>query len=205
MKKLLLFICFFISIHAIGQHGWTEGTIYLKNGTVKEGLITFPRVSKDYITFNRKQRVRFKTHKKAKRERFDHTQIAKIIFDYDDKASTEYVYIPTTEKKYELFEKIVTGKATLYARSVNYTGNVGSDGATGMSGVCTWEDYNEFYILREGEEIASPLITFRISRSFRKRAMEYFSDCPAIVEKLEDKSYKKDDIKDVVESYNNCR
>lgn len=205
MKKLLLFLCFFISIHAIAQHSWTAGTVYLKNGTVKEGLLRITRVSKDFIAFNGKQRVKFKATKEAKKEKFDHTQVEKVVFDNADAETVEYVYIPVSETKHELFTKIVNGKADLYARVVSFTANDCFPGTINR----TWamfngDDSEEFYVWREGEKIASPLITLRISRSFRKRAMEYFADCPELVEKLEDRSYRDENIKDVVKTYNNC-
>ncbi|MEM6684904.1 MAG: hypothetical protein AAF617_03825 [Bacteroidota bacterium] len=204
MKKLLLFLCFFISIHAIGQHKWTEGTIHLKNGIVKEGLLRITRISKDYIVFNGKQRVKFKANEKAKKEKYDHTQIDKVVFKNADEETVEYVYIPVSEKKHELFTKIVNGKADLYARIVSFTSRCYPAPVNRAWAPFNGSDSEEFYVWREGEKTASPLITLRVSRSFKKRAMEYFADCPAIVEKLEDKSYQEENIEDVVKAYNNC-
>ena len=205
MKKLLLFLCFFISVHAIGQHSWTEGTVYLKNGTVKEGLLRITRVSKDYIAFNGKQRVKFKVNEEAKKEKYGHTQVEKVVFKNADAETVEYVYIPVSEKKYELFTKIVNGKADLYARIVSFTSGCYPAPVNRRWAPFNGNDSEEFYVWREGEKTASPLITLRVSRSFKKRAMEYFADCPALVEKLEDKSYGEENIEDVVKDYNNCK
>ncbi|MEM6718330.1 MAG: hypothetical protein AAF611_03345 [Bacteroidota bacterium] len=204
MKKLLFFLCILLSTNAIGQHSWTEGTIYLKNGTIKQGLIKIPQISKDFIAFNGTQRVKFKTDKKARKEKFDHTQVEKVVFTTADGEAVAYIYIPVSEKKHELFTKIVKGKANLYARSVSYTESFAGDCPNGGMAFLNSGDYEEFYVWREGEKTASPLITLRISRSFRKRAMEYFADCPALVEKLENRSYRNENIEDVVKSYNNC-
>ena len=41
--------------------------------------------------------------------------------------------------------------------------------------------------------------------SFRKDMTEYFSDCPALVEKIEDKDFRKSDLEMMVNFYNsNC-
>ena len=64
MKKIVLLICILVSFQTFAQHGWTEGTLYLKNGTAKNGLIKFPRVSKDLISFSGKQKVKFKKYSK---------------------------------------------------------------------------------------------------------------------------------------------
>ncbi|MEM6718329.1 MAG: hypothetical protein AAF611_03340 [Bacteroidota bacterium] len=207
MKKLLFLLCFIISIHAFGQHTWTEGTLHLNNGIVKKGLIIFPQVSKDLILFPKKQRVLFKANKKAKKEKYDHKNVEKVVFINADKEAEEYIYIPVSKKRHELFKKIVEGKATLYSRIVAYT--EGSSGEQELSFTDDFvmtdlNDYGEFYVLREGEKIASPLITLRLSRSFKKRAMEYFSDCPEIVAKLKDKTFRQEDIKEVVTMYNQC-
>jgi hypothetical protein len=79
------------------------------------------------------------------------------------------------------------------------------DGYVHQPVICNFEDYDEFYVHREGEKIAAPLITLRISRSFRKRAMEYFSDCSNVVTKLKERDYRKQDIETVVKAYNNCK
>ena len=41
-----------------------------------------------------------------------------------------------------------------------------------------------------------------LSKSFKKTAAEFFKDCPSIVEKIENKSYKKDDLEEIVKFYN---
>jgi len=205
MKKILCLLCIFLSTYAFSQHSWTEGTLYLKNGTVKTGLLKFPQVSKDLIAFNGKQKVKFKKNKKAKKQKYDHKQVDKVVFSFPDSDEATYVYIAVAKKKYELFEKIVEGKATLYARSVSYTRTVGHDFMTNQPVFYDFNDYDEFYVKKESENIASPLITLRISRSFKKRAMEYFANCPGLVAKLKDKTYRKEDIKEVVTIYNNCK
>ncbi|MGH1387408.1 hypothetical protein [Kordia sp.] len=205
MKKIVLLICILVSFQTFAQHGWTEGTLYLKNGTAKNGLIKFPRVSKDLISFSGKQKVKFKKNKKAKKEKFDHKQVDKIVFTYEDSQTAVYRYIAVSNKKHELFKVITKGTTTLYARSVSYTSSPAVFHPGTMQPIMyDFNDFDEFYVLKKGEKIALPLITIRISRSFKKRAMEYFADCPRVVAKLKDKTYRKEDVETVVKAYNNC-
>ncbi|MBC8755290.1 hypothetical protein H2O64_11435 [Kordia sp. YSTF-M3] len=206
MKNILFILCLCFSLQTFAQYDWTEGTLYLKDGTVKEGLIKFPKVSKDLIAFNGKQKVRFKKSKKEKKEKFDHTQVAKIVFTYADSETAIYQYIAVSEKMYQLFKVITEGNITLYARTVSYT----TSSAVFFPGTLQpvtydFNDFDEFYILKKGEKIALPLITMRISRSFKKRALEYFADCPRVVAKLKDKSYREQDVRTVVRAYNYCK
>lgn len=204
MKKVIFLLCMFIGLQTFAQHNWTEGTIYLQNGTAKKGLIKFPRVSKDLIAFNGKQKVRFKKNRKAKKEKYDYTQVDKIVFTPSETETEIYEYIPVSKKKYQLFKRIVNGDAMLYARSVSYTTATAYHPGTLQPILYNFNDFDEFYVWKKGEKIASPLITIRISRSFKKRAMEYFADCPSLVNKLEDRTYRKENIKEVVTIYNNC-
>lgn len=104
---------------------------------------------------------------------------------------------------------INSGKATLYARKVSISSGGPSYGAGINGGFTYWNytysNFNEFYVLREGEKIATPLITARISRSFKKRAKEYFFDCPELVQGLENRIYVKSDVKEVVKFYSDCK
>lgn len=190
----------------MGQFRWAEGTVYLKNGIIKEGLVKLDRVSKDIIAFNGKQRVKFKSQKKAKKEKYDHTQVEKVIFHNLDEESVEFVYVQISDKKHELFTKKVEGKADLYVRTVRYTTCWEANDVEDIPMYLEGGENMEYYVLREGEKIASPLITVRFfSKSFTKRAVAYFSDCPALVEKLESKSIRGKQIEEVVTIYNNCQ
>ncbi|MEQ8238466.1 MAG: hypothetical protein RIA69_04595 [Cyclobacteriaceae bacterium] len=60
----------------------------------------------------------------------------------------------------------------------------------------------ERYILQKGDgELKRPK-----SLTFKKDMVEYFSDCPALVEKIESKDFRKNDLEFIVNYYNsNCR
>src|SRR5690606_15019144 len=193
------------------QYDWSKGELVLKNGTSLNGLIKLPTVSKDLIAINGREKVRFKTNKKSKTEKYDETQVKQIIFRPSDTETAYFEYVPISKNKHGIFKVITRGNATLYGKTVSTTSSAPMymGGPTGgvhpTHYMYSFNDYNEFYVMRENEAIASPLITVRISRSFKNRAIEYFADCPAIVSKLEEKEYRKEDIKEMIEDYNKCR
>ncbi|MDC6387680.1 hypothetical protein PP182_03240 [Maribacter sp. PR1] len=198
--KFLLFLFLSASL-SYGQYSWTNGQLVLKNGEILVGQIKLPMISKNLIAFNGKEKVKYRKKRKSKINKFDETQVKSVIFRRSDSEIAYFEYIPISDNKKGLFQVITSGKATLYARSVSVTS---ASGPAGGFQVYSFNNFNEFYVIREGEELASPMITARLSRSFKKRAMDYFSDCSKLVAKLESKSYNKEDIKKVVEEYNNC-
>ncbi|WAC02125.1 hypothetical protein N7U66_20505 [Lacinutrix neustonica] len=210
LKFTLLLLTFSMSL-SFAQYSWTKGELILKNGTTLTGLIKLPTVSKDLIAFNGKEKVKFKTDKKAKAQKFEETQVNQIVFRNSDTETAIFEYIPISKKRTGIFKIITKGKATLYAKNVSVNNSSGPaymggvNGGTPMYYMYSYADFDEFYVLRENEEIASPLITIRPSRSFRHRAKEYFADCTSVVLKLKNKDYRKEDIKEMVEAYNNCQ
>jgi len=60
----------------------------------------------------------------------------------------------------------------------------------------------ERYVLQKGDgELKRPK-----SLTFRNDMAEYFSDCPGLVERIEDKDFRKGDLKSIVKFYNTrCR
>lgn len=66
---------------------------------------------------------------------------------------------------------------------------------------------NSYYVLREGEKIATLLganTTFSLG-GYKKEALAYFNDCPKAIEKI-NKKFKRKETKELVEFYNaNCQ
>lgn len=207
--KITLFFCL-LTFVSYGQYNWTKGELVLKNGDTLKGQIKLPIISKNLITINGKEKVKYRKNRKSKNIKYDENQVMKVIFRNSDTEIAFFEYIQTSKNKKGLFKIISSGKASLYARSVSITNSTpmymaGPNGGTWNQWNYSFNDFNEFYVLKENEKIASPLITARISRSFKKRAMEYFSDCSSVVSKLDEKIYIKDDIKEVVDEYNACK
>lgn len=202
MKLIPLSLFILLSSVCYSQYNWTNGQLVLNNGETLNGQIKIPMVSKNLIAFNGKEKVSYRINRKSKKVKYGAEQVKMLIFKNSDSETAYFEYIPILENKKGLFQVITSGKASLYARSVSVTS---ASGPAGGFQVYSFNNFNEFYVIRDGEELASPMITARISRSFKKRAMEYFSDCSALVAKLENKTYQKEDIKEVMEEYNRCQ
>jgi hypothetical protein len=170
-------------------------------------------ISHSLITFNKHEKVQYRIDESSKKSKYDESQVKKILFTNSDTAVTYFEYVQISKNKKGLLRVVSTGKATLYARSVRihnsapmYTGNP-NGGAWVNSGFSSngIKDFNEFYVIKDEEKIASPLITAGAFESFRQRAMEYFYDCPILADKIDRKIYGIHNVKAVVDEYNQCR
>jgi len=196
-KKIVLTLLLVITTTiSFSQYAWTNGEVILKNGKTISGEVKIPVVSKDLIHFNGKSKVRVKDETNGRKYVFNEDEVELIKFIYYDNEVAYFTYIPVSKKKKEIFCIITTGSVTLYGRAVGMTSS--------YPGMITFDNLNEFYAQRANEEIATPLQTARPSKSFKNRAIDYFSNCPTVVSKLKNKTLNKDDIIRVVEEYNDC-
>lgn len=94
------------------------------------------------------------------------------------------------------------GKLKLLGYHYKQSGPAMGSGISGGVSVSVSMTYNvEKYILQKGnEELKRPK-----ALTFRKDMKEYFSDCPELSTKIDDKIYKKKDLESIVGFYNsNC-
>ena len=108
----------------------------------------------------------------------------------------EFEYIKINERqKPILLEVINRGKVTLYVHSqtsyfpVTFNENNFMRGST----------YNSktIYVKRKNEKIA-----INLSGRFKKKSIEYFKDCPEILDIFSTKEYLRYRIEDIVNEYN---
>ena len=65
-------------------------------------------------------------------------------------------------------------------------------------------NYLHYYVLRDGEQIATPIYLKQIiSNNFKKTALEYFDDCKEVTDRIKKKKFWKKNIPEMVEYYNN--
>jgi hypothetical protein len=91
------------------------------------------------------------------------------------------------------------GYVTLYFARV--------DGTRFLNGTQASED-RYWLCMRPGEEAAHIIAWWAGSQSnytFRKNGSKYFSDCPELLQKIKDKTYKGKDILQVVNEYNDWK
>ena len=195
MKALIRYIflgLFLISFCASAQK--TKAVLTFKDGTTKTGLGKWVG-----------NRVKFKTHKKDKAVKYDFMQLDQVkIYSSED----VHIYVSMAvqdEEKPKILEEVIIGKVSLYQK-VSYGHSPGVVGGAGSGfGFSAGYSYsiNDYYLKREGENKAFHLgSTNLFSKNFKKAASDYFKDCPSLVKKIQNKEYKKKDIRLVIEFYN---
>ncbi|SDS77614.1 hypothetical protein SAMN04489797_2393 [Winogradskyella sediminis] len=211
----------FCSNFMFAQYGWTEAEVFLKNDEVLKGLASIPMM---YGTVNlKKEQLKFKADKKSKKSKYKPEDIDSIIFTvtYKERIDGKRVektrietYIPIylnkKQSKMGFAEILVDGELKLVGRTImvqsggSWTPATGAPNSVPVYNPGYMGVHNQVMILRPG---TTPEIFNHVSltKSFRKRAMEYFSDCPALQTKIETKEFKKVDLQAIVRFYNaNC-
>jgi len=193
-RKIAILIILFSNVFSYGQQYWSKGELYLKNGTILKGFVKLPIVSKsDAVSLIKKGKIKFKLGHKKKVNRYSEPQLEKIILISPDEIRKSFNFILISKKEKALFEVILKGEVSLYRRNVRYASKMSGGGY-----------FDEFFVLKKRKKIAIPLITVGRVGAFRKRALNFFSDCSHVVDKLLNNTYKKEDVKDVVKRYNEC-
>jgi hypothetical protein len=98
-------------------------------------------------------------------------------------------FVRISERNGMLMERIVNGKCKMYTYS-------------------TIGEYSNtfYYVYRENEKIATELGSINLLpiKNYKKKAIEYFTDCPIVIKKIK-KKFRKRKIEELVEFYNtNC-
>lgn len=198
-KKIFLLILFLISISfdIVGQN--TEAILIFKDGTKVIGL----------GKLKRGDIIKFRKNKNEKAVKYHFKDLEKVTI-IENSRNVNYVYLKVKgSNKFEVLEESIIGKLSLYRvvtqgqhapMGVGFGINGGMGMGIGMGGSFTIES---FYLKRKNEEDVTHLgSTSLFSKNFKKAASNYFSDCPKLKEKIENKEYKKIDIVAIVEFYN---
>ena len=214
MKKQKITLLLLILIINVGnaQKKWFEGSLILKNGDTIIGNLKLPLINNGVLVNSHK--IKFKKSEKDKEFEFDHSNVNKALIKERNNKTAIFEYVKTSRSKYQLFKLIEFKKVKLYARTVSNStmslGMIGGERGFTSSTYYSSQD-NEFYVLRKNEKIASPLITLPtnmsaslFTKSFRKRAMKYFSDCPSLVKKLKKREFRESQILKVIAEYESC-
>lgn len=103
--------------------------------------------------------------------------------------------------EYKLLEEEITGTVSLYISTSSFNSNPMGPGM-GM----TQQTIVVHYVKRKDEDEVTLLSSDHFSdTSLKTVGPRFFSDCPELVKKIEDKDYKKRHIYDIVRFYNeNC-
>ncbi len=203
MKKNIALLILFTGISVSTYAQRTEAIVYFKDGTKQEGLGKL-------ISQNR---VKFKKTRREKPVKYQFDILDKVVIN---EGGDTYEYVSRVVKDIEqprVLELLEQGGKVSLFRVVNqgYNPNMGMAGGgagTGF-GPMTGTGYysiSNYYVQRSDEDKVTHLGSTHIfSKNFKKAASDYFQDCPALVEKIQNRAFKKRDIKEIVIYYNNCR
>lgn len=200
MKNTLLLIAIlcFSTVHA--QYDWTPAKVILKNGTSFRGLVKFPKHSGGLISIGSTE-FKYKLKKKGKTERYGYETVEEVIFGDEEFATVHYGYVPIQAKKHVLLEKVISGKVSLYARTVSKFQST-FIGAPNMTGSGYYDDDFQYYLKREDEQVAKLIVGPNSFGSFTSKAKEYFSDCEKMVYYLDNELYSQNNLIELVDDYN---
>lgn len=200
MKNIFLILIVFVTALCTAQR--QKCTVYLLDGTTKEGI----------SRFKADDNVKFRVAEDSEPEIIAKEKIEKIKLDENGIIGT-YRYKNVTDEGGRWLKETAIGEVCLYSDKISgffYGGGAGfnSMGGVGMGGgmMMGGGDVTYFYVCHKADaEVFKITSIGNISKNFKKAASEYFKDCPKLVEKIQSKEYKKDDIESVVWFYNtNC-
>ncbi|WP_432410986.1 hypothetical protein [Rasiella sp. SM2506] len=209
MKKLLIVLAVLgICFSADAKEKFHPATVTFYDGGQFSGL----------AKFNRKQEVEFKISEEDEIEALDGYVIKRIIFHVAPYNVFEYIFY---KNRYKLLQKIVEGKVSAYAQfdepindqitldqyeraTLNRIDIQGSpyDPLAEISpqqvlGTLLFSKKVRFFVKREADTTVEDL-----KLNFRKEAQEWFKDCPELAGYIKEKEWKYEDIKTIVEFYN---
>lgn len=207
MKYLLSFSCLFLIFSVLETHAqinlgnegtfsnkWHEGTLVLKNKDTLVGLVKFDDVSDDLTGFSLSNKVKFKSNKNAKKQKFK-----KLIVDYFEVVNNsgeivKYTYLNVKVEGLKLLKIENEGKINIYTDDYSYWSQNPNMYYSGKN----------IYARKESEKSVDYLFMANAFSSFKKKAIRYFKDCPKLVAKLENEEYKRKDYNEIAEFYNKC-
>ncbi|KQC34225.1 hypothetical protein AAU57_13425 [Nonlabens sp. YIK11] len=151
-----------------------SGTVYLKDGTVKSGLVK----SRFFGGF------KFKSNESAEAIDYKASEVSGV--DVDGK---RYRSITIEDgKEINLLLWVEEGKKNLYLRSTTIT-------TASMNGIPSFTTVITYY-LEEGNKVT------KLGRRLKKKEYSLFEDCPALIQKIKSKDIKRTDMEGIVRYYN---
>jgi hypothetical protein len=176
MKKILTFIALISFLSTNAQ--FNKGTIYTKNGKPKNGLIKIRLLGG----------IKFKESESSKVMFYDYKHMSGYDIK-DDGIIKKYRYKQIGNGRPRRMKIVELGKINLYRIFVS---NAGSSMAMGLP---VSEGY--VYFIEKNNK------TIRIGGKIKNKRMNLFSDCPILIEKIKNKEFKKREVIEIVDYYNN--
>ena len=196
MKTLLTLTLGLLLHFAASAEKFYKATVYFTDGHQVDGLVTLPEKVTD-------ETIRYKENDDAKAVKYKSEELARLVFPEADGNNVIFERVnaqkgPATKKTMILWLRVAKrGFATLYFADVK---SVMATGGGMMVG------YDRYWYVQREDEVSASLVNWQAGRTFesyfRKKASEYFKDDAELVQKIEDKQLKGEDIYKVLEEYN---
>lgn len=206
------------------SHPYQSGKIILNNNEVKQGYIKL-----DYTAYD----ILFKKTKDQKDEsKVNYKDVKKMVIRSDKFGDREFYYMATNLDRFKKFVELIhQGNIYLYVNSPkdlslfykgvdrsNVIDFIPSKNPTNHPDFPNTIPEKQKSMKEIREELATvvnpryfipskdseKLILIKSNKHLRKIAPNYFKDCPTLIEKIEDKEYKKNDILEIIQFYNEC-
>lgn len=211
LYKTITIILFFVSLKSYSQT--REAIIHFKDGDSIEGFAS--------LKFNK---IKFKVTPEDKPDTWDEEFVKKITFlDFGVTRTFEYVKLNSLDKP-KLVEIITQGEATLYKKigsdfsltdmiynpyddrpdntlSPTLKTQLGSQAQQQLSNSNVSEP-STFYYIKKPKDKYPTCLNCGVINAWRKNTSKFFADCDFIVKKLKGDKWVFEDIKEIVEFYN---
>jgi hypothetical protein len=200
---LIVIVCLVIvSFTQAQKNKFYKATLKLKDGTEKSGLVKLP-------TEGDEMQLDFKKTDTAEKEKIKSDDVNSFIVT-DGAAQAEFVhtnFFPMASKKKskmaEWFNVLRTGYCTLYSNNF--------DGFSSHEMINPSTSHKIAFLLKRGDEEVPTTVAHYFPTSanhnqlFRRFTAEYLSDNADIVDRLNKKEFKLEDIGTVVDLYNQSK
>lgn len=190
---LLLFLAFSLT----NAQDFSESEVFFSNGKSMKGY--------GKIGLNR---FVFKKEKEGRTIAYKHIGIDSV--QVKNEAGITKFQFKENGNSIILMNVIVSGEATLLSRSYNIKlyNNSSTISNVPTSGTPIYQhEATSYFISKKGSLEAKRIFTegAAFDNNFRRTMSKIFKSCPSLIEKLENKEYRKKDIREVVRYFNkNC-
>ncbi|SIQ03179.1 hypothetical protein [Maribacter ulvicola] len=190
---LVLISCFIGTFITIAQNN--AATLYFKDGNKLQGLAKLIHGDQ----------VKFKKFKGDKAIKYDFEDLEQVVINDREKPST-YIYLETTKGYFNIVRELEIGTVNLYVlEQTGYAAPMFVGSSNDQVNIAHGNNYNikNLYVRRGVRGKITHLGSNQLfSKNFKNAASSYFSDCPALVQKIQDKQYKKKHVREIVNFYN---
>lgn len=158
-----------------------------------------------------KSDLKFRKSRKDKKEKISFDELEWAIINDKEGNSKKYVQLEIKGKNKKIIvEELRIGRMNLYMNDFTSLGTgfasrspIGSSGSLGFEGSNNYQVKNYFIKNEDEDYIEFFVSTDLFSKNFKKQARIFFQNCQLLVEKIESKQFKKKDILEIIDFYNN--